>query len=188
MIMVQRLVLSLVFVLFASITPVMAASQFSGQIAIIDIQKVFTDSLAAKFARDIHQKERQEKQVAYNTKEQEVFKIQEEIKSLGADASVSLREEKIKHLNAETKKLTRLKEDLDAELKQREQELTNQVHLELNQVLVNFIKKENIKTIFPKTSVAVFDPLLDITDRIIKIYDSTTMKKRNDNSLLKNGQ
>jgi outer membrane protein len=164
--------------LFALSTQAMAGDLSNERIAIIDIQKVFTDSLASKSARDIHQRERKEKQAVYNAKEQEIVNIQEEIKNFTADTPEKLREEKVGRFNTENKKLTRLKEDLDADLQQQEQKLTNQVYRELNQILADFMKKENIKIIFPKTAVTSFDQSLDITDRIIKMYDSMVIIKK----------
>jgi outer membrane protein len=175
--MKRWLVLFLVCISWILVPIAMAAQAAPVRIGIIDTQKIIKDSKAAKDARAVFQKEQVKRQAAYAAREKEVVKLQEELKNLDATAPAELRKTKTDKFNLEAKELKRFKDDLEEELRRKEIELTTKVIQDLNRILADFRKKEKLTVIIYKSSAAAYDEALDITDRIIKIYDSQTGKK-----------
>lgn len=176
--MKRMLVLPLLCIPWIFVSVVAAAQAAPVRISIIDVQKIIKDSKAAKDARVVFQKEQEKRQVAYAAREKEVVKLQEELRKLDASASAELRKTKTDKFNIEARELKRFKDDLEEELRRKEIELTAKVIQDLNRILAEFRKKERLTAILYKTSAAAYDEALDITDRIIKIYDSETGKKK----------
>ena len=58
------------------------------------------------------------------------------------------------------------------ELKRKDRELTRQLIQEIKQVAETFTKKREYTIILEKNSVVSFDKAVDITDKIIGIYDA----------------
>ncbi|NPU86008.1 MAG: OmpH family outer membrane protein [Syntrophaceae bacterium] len=176
--MKRWLVLFLLCIPWVFVSVVMSAQAAPVRIGIIDTQKIIKDSRAAKEARAVFQKEQVKRQAAYAAREKEVVKLQEELRNLDANAPVELRKTKTDKFNIEAKELKRFKDDLEEELRRREIELTTKVIQDLNRVLEEYRKKEKLAVIIYKSSAATYDEALDITDRIIKIYDGETGKKK----------
>lgn len=175
--MKRRLVLLLLCIPWVFVPAVTAAQAAPVRIGIIDVQKVIKDSKAAKDARAVFKKEQEKRQAAYAAREKEVVKLQEELRKLDASASAELRKTKTDKFNIEARELKRFKDDLEEELRRKEIELTAKVIQDLNRILAEFRKKEKLTVIIYKSSAAAYDEALDITDRIIKIYDSQTGKR-----------
>jgi len=178
MFMKRLLVLSLLCIPWIFVSVVTAAQAAPVRIGIIDVQKIIKDSKAAKDARAVFQKEQEKRQAAYAAREKEVVKLQEELKKLDANAPAELRKTKTDKFNIEARELKRFKDDLEEELRRKEIELTAKVIQDLNRILAEFRKKEKLTVILYKSSAAAYDEALDITDRVIKIYDSETEKKK----------
>ena len=72
----------------------------------------------------------------------------------------------------QVKELRCLKADLEEELKRKDAELTRKLLTEIRDVVEEYRKKNKITVIFEKRSVVAFDGAIDITDKIIKLYDT----------------
>jgi outer membrane protein len=177
--MKKRLLMLFVVCIAWVLAPVaMAVGEGPPRIGVIDTQKIMKESKAAKEARDAFLKERKAKQAAFVGQEREVLKLQEEVKSLDAKTPPDVRRAKTDKLNHEAKELKRFKDDIEEELKRKEVELTTKIVQDVRRILVDFRKKEGLTVILDKSAVVVYDDAVDITDRIIKIYDLFTGMKK----------
>jgi len=142
------------------------------KIGLIDIQKIMRESKAAKNARDIFLKDRESKRALLMEKQEKAQVLQEELKKSGGDMSVSDRKQKTDELEREVKELKRLRSDLEEELKKKDEGLALKLLKEIREVVQEFLKKEKYTVILEKKSVAAADDAIDITEQIIKLYDS----------------
>jgi len=141
------------------------------KIGVIDTQKIMKESNAAKNARAVFLKDVETKRSVFNAKQKEVQGLQEEIKNKGKDMSDSLKKEKTDKLSQGVKELDRLKTDLEEELKKKDAELTQKLLKEIQDIVIEFRKKEKYSIIYEKQTLVAYDEAIDITDKIIKLYD-----------------
>jgi outer membrane protein len=164
---VKYFVLAVLFMLM--LTPAAAGD---AKIGIVDIQKIMRESKAAKDAQALFLKEVEAKRAILIAREKDVRKMEEEVRSLSAKTSAAVRQEKTDRLAKEVRELKRLGSDLDEELKKRDAELAQKLLAEIRQVLKSYSKKEDYTIILEKNTALVSDDAVDITDRIIRLYDA----------------
>ena len=141
------------------------------KLGIIDTARIMRESKAAKNAQAIFMKDREAKRDILAAKEKEVRLLDEELKSPDATSSPEERTAKNDKLAKEVKELSRLKSDLEEELKKKDVELTQKLIGELRGIVTTFYKKENYTLILEKNAVVASDDAIDITDKIIQLYD-----------------
>ena len=154
-----------------TLLPFAAASAASTKIGLIDTQKIMQESRAAKKARDAFLKDVEAKRAELRAKQEEVLALEEELKKERKKMSPSARKQKGEKLQKEIKELKRLRSDLEEELKKKDVELTQKLLLEIGGIVKEFSKKENYTVILEKKSVVAADEAIDITDKIIRLYD-----------------
>jgi outer membrane protein len=153
-----------------SIAPVRAADI---KLGVIDTQRIMTESKAAIAAHALFAKEVEEKRSAYLAKQKEAQALQEELNSKGSTMSVSVLAEKQEKLSQEIKELNRMKSDIEQDLKIRDNELSQELLTEIYDVISEYSEKEGFTLILEKAGVVTFDNAIDITDKIIQLYNST---------------
>ena len=153
---------------FISMRPNYAADV---KIGVIDTQKILRDSRAAQNARAVFLKDVEAKRNIFNAKQKEVQTLQEVIKNKGKDMAASVRKEKTEKLSREIKELDRLKSDMEEELKIKDNELTQKLVKEIRDIVIEYRKKEKYSIIHEKQTLVSYDEAIDITDKIIKLYD-----------------
>ncbi len=141
------------------------------KIGVIDTQKIMRESKAAKKARAVFLKDVEAKRKVLNAKQQEVKGMEDELREKGKDMAPQVRKEKADNLNQEIKELRRLKSDLEEELKKKEMELNRKIFLEIADIVREYLKKEKYTIILEKRSVIASDDTIDITDKILRLYD-----------------
>ncbi|MEW6666383.1 MAG: OmpH family outer membrane protein [Thermodesulfobacteriota bacterium] len=142
------------------------------KIGMIDTQKIMRESKAAKKAREILMKELEGKRAKYKAEEDEARRLEEEIKREGASMSPAARQEKAEKLEKELKELGRLKSDIEEELRKKDAELTRKLLQEIYQIVKELTKKEKYSVILEKRYVVTADEAIDITDKVIRLYDA----------------
>jgi outer membrane protein len=142
------------------------------KIGIIDTQEVLKESKAAKKARTLLMDELNEKRSVFSRKQDEVRLLEEEIKIKGDGMTESQRREKNDQLGREVKNLQRLKTDLEEELNKKNVDLTQKILQEVSDVIKEFMKKEKYTLILEKKSVVSSDEAIDITEKILRLYDA----------------
>ena len=151
--------------------PLAAASAARIKIGLIDAQKIMRESRAAKKARAAFIKDVEAKRAVLRAKQEEVRALEEELKREGKKMSPSARKQKGEKLQKEIKELKRLGSDLEEELKRKDVELTQKLLREIVGIVKEFSIKENYTVILEKKSVVAADEAIDITDKIIRLYD-----------------
>jgi outer membrane protein len=142
------------------------------KIGIIDTQEVLKESKAAKKARTLLMDELNEKRSVFSKKQDEVRLLEEEIKIKGDGMTESQRREKNDQLGREVRNLQRLKTDLEEELNKKNVDLTQKILQEVSAVIKEFMKKEKYTLILEKKSVVSSDEAIDITEKILRLYDA----------------
>jgi len=167
---VRKLFALLSFFLF--LAPVWAQERV--KIGVVDIQRVIQESQPGKRAKENFQA--QVKKV-----EAELLKEKEAVEKLKADfgkRSLLLREEERRNLEKEIQKRERgyilSTRDFQEELRQRENELMSEIFRDIVRIVTEVGKKEGFALILEKSQVPYSDQAMDVTNKIIELYDSRT--------------
>jgi outer membrane protein len=142
------------------------------KLGVIDIQRIMTESKAAITAHALFAKEVEERRSAYLAKQKEAQALQEELNTKGSTMSVSVLTEKQEKLSQEIKELNRMKNDIEQDLKTRDNELSQELLTEVYEVVSEYSEEEGFTLILEKTGVVTFDDVIDITDKIIQLYNA----------------
>ena len=141
------------------------------KIAVIDTQKIMRESKAAEKARAVFLKDLKSKRDILNAKQKEVKEMEEELRADGKDMTPPVRKEKSESLAKELKELKRLRSDLEEELKKKDMELRRKILQEVLEIIKEYRKKEKYTIVLEKKSIVDSDDAIDITDKIIRLYD-----------------
>ena len=163
---------ALVFALLLGMSAanVAMAADTSLKIGFVDINKIMRDSKAAKSARALYQKDLESKKAILKEKGDKVAGLEKDLKNTKQDSPAF--KEKREKLAQEIKELKRLGSDMDEQLKKKDVELTQKILVDIQQILQQFSKSENYSIIFERKAALVVVDGLDVTDKIIKIYDA----------------
>ena len=142
-----------------------------GKIGLVDMQRLLRDSKNARNVRAAFLKDVEKKQEAIKTQEAEVRKSEEEFNRL-APGALEERKRKAEEIKREARELQHLREDAEAELKRKDAEITQKVLGEIMQIIKNFARNERFTLILDRMAVITSDESVDITERIIKLYDA----------------
>jgi outer membrane protein len=142
------------------------------KIGVIDTQRIVAESKAGIATRTLFSKEVQENNNRLQTKQKEVQALQEELntKGKGMDA-VALAEKQEKYSKA-YKELTRMKNDMTQDLEARDNELTQKLLKAVADIVIKYSQNEKYTLILEKGSLVSYDNSVDITDKIIQLYDA----------------
>ena len=139
------------------------------KLGVIDTQKILRDAKAAKSAQATLQKDAEEKRDQLTAKGKEVQRLDEDVKKASSDKE---KKEKGEKLAQAAKEYKRLESDLNDEFKKKNLELTQKLVNEIRDVVKTFAKNKDYTLILEKAYIVTNDDAIDITDDIIKQYDS----------------
>ncbi len=142
------------------------------KIGIIDTQKIMAQSKTTTDLRAEFYKEIETKRNEFVEKQKAAQALDEEIKTKGQDMTYQERREKADLLNQKAKELQRMKEDIEFDVKLKDEEVSRKFLRDISEIIRDYQKKENYTVIFEKGTVAAYDDAIDITEKIIQIYDS----------------
>ena len=151
--------------------PKAAAGGGSGKIGMVDMQKILRESKNSQKVRTAFMKDVEKKQAAIVAKEGAIRKLEEEFKGL-APSDMDGRKKKGDQIKHEMRELQYLREDAEGELKRKEMEITQKVIGEIMQVVRNYARGERFSIILDRMAVITAEESIDITDRIMKLYDA----------------
>ena len=143
------------------------------KVGVIDTQKIVSDSKAGKAAQVVFNKELETKQTSYIAKQKELQTIQDELTTKSKDMTATVYSEKTAKYSKLKKELERMKSETEEDLKARNTELNRKLYTEIATIVSDYCKKEKFTLILEKTYVAAYDGTVDITDKIIQLYDAT---------------
>jgi outer membrane protein len=168
-----RLSLMFVVALMVSVGWTIVAMAETGtplKIGFVDMSKIMRDSVAAKNARAIYQKDFDSKKAIIKEKSDKVANMEKDLKNTKQDSPAW--KDKREKLVQEIKELKRLGSDLDEQLKKKNDDLTQKIITDIQLILKKFAVSEKYSVIWDKRGALVTDEGLDVTDKIIKIYDA----------------
>jgi outer membrane protein len=148
-----------------------AKKDVSIKLGVIDTARIMRESKAAKNAQAIFLKDLEAKRGTLAAKDKEVRLLEEELKNPDTKLSAEERNSKNDQLAKEARELSRLKSDLEEELKKKDVALTQKLIGELRGIVNAFSRNENYTLILEKSGVVASDTAIDITDKIIQLYD-----------------
>ena len=147
------------------------------KIGFIDIQRAISESEAGKKAREEFQA--QVKKVEAN-----LLKEKEEVERLKSDfdkKSLLLNDEERRNLERGIQKRERSyrlsMRDYQQELQEKEGKMTADILRDLQKIVNKLGKEENFTLILERSQVPYGDQKIDITDRVIKLYNSRAAGK-----------
>jgi len=160
------------FALFFVAPSVQAAETL--KIGIFDLQKVIMESKTVDSYRQKLAKDAEAKNSLFSDKQNAVRQTDEKLQKDGARLQAGERKSLEEKLQREIKELQRMKEDMELELKKADRELTERSLKGINMIVEQIYEKENYSIIFEKSRAGVikFRSTLDITDKVIKAYDT----------------
>jgi outer membrane protein len=166
--------LTLLFTCFVALIAINVFPAFAAEfkIGVIDTQKFLSQSAKITKVRADFTKE-------FETKRQELIKrqsaaqaLETELNTKGSTMTDQVRREKTDTLRKEARDLPRMKEEIEAEMQAKNTELGQKFLKEIRDNASEYLKKEKLSLIIEKGSVVVSDASVDVTDQIIKLYDS----------------
>jgi outer membrane protein len=168
----KRILLTLSIISLMGFVFITSAYAADIKIGVIDTQRIVAESKAGIATRTLFSKEVQENNSRLQTKQKEVQALQEELntKGKGMDA-VALAEKQEKYSKA-YKELTRMKNDMTQDLEARDNELTQKLLKAVVDIVVQYSQNEKYTLILEKGALVSYDNAVDITDKIIQLYDA----------------
>ncbi|MFA5196652.1 MAG: OmpH family outer membrane protein [Bacteroidales bacterium] len=165
-------VVSLVFVfaLMFGMSVVSLAAEPALKIGVVDISKIMKDSKAAKNARTVFQKELDVKKATLKTKNDKVVALDKELK--GLDQKSSSWKSKRDSLAKEIKELRAMENQMNQDLRKKDIDMTKKIIADVQQIINKIVKSENYSFILDKKAVLASKDGFEITDKIMKLYDS----------------
>jgi outer membrane protein len=164
-----------VFLLLLLASP--ASAQDKVKIGFIDLQRVISESQAGKKAKERFDSE-------LKKVEAELLKERQEVERLKSDfdkRSVLLKEEERRNLEKEVQRRVvgyqRSMRDYQEELRQREGEMTGEILKEIEKIVAEVGKSEKFTLILERAQILYTDQAIDITNRIIELYNNRTTGK-----------
>jgi outer membrane protein len=159
--------------LFASSAP-LAEAQEKIKIGYIDIQKAISESNAGKKARERFQ-------VQVKKAEADLLKEKNDVERLKSDFDKKaplMKDEERKNMEKELQRrllvYQRSMQDSQQDLRQKEGEMTAEILKDLEKVVTDYGKSEKFTLIVERSQILYHDHAIDVTDRVIEIYNIGT--------------
>ncbi|GAB4490132.1 MAG: OmpH family outer membrane protein [Thermodesulfovibrionales bacterium] len=167
-------------VLLAAVFIMLPWSAFAAQpaeqqlkIGVVDIQKVLAESKTVQGYRDKLGKDIESRQKTFADKQKAAAQIEERLSKGRSTMSEKDQRALQDSLSDARKELQRLKEDLELEVKKLDRDLTQKMMKEVSDIITQIFDKEGYTIILEKNAAGVLKERssIDITDKVMKIYD-----------------
>jgi len=142
------------------------------KIGVIDTQRILTQSRAAQETQALFANEVEENRNLLLGKQKELEALQEEMNTERLEMTPDVLREKQDKLARVLKEYNRMQNDIEEDLKNRDTELTRELLAEIGEIVREYSKEEKFTIILERTAVVTFDDAVDITDKIIQLYDA----------------
>jgi outer membrane protein len=166
----------LVLVFLALLSP-FAAAQERVKIGFIDVQRAVSESQAGKRAKDRFQAQVKKAEADMLKEKQELERLKNDLDKKGP----LMKEEERRNLEADLQKryvtYQRNAGDHQQELRQKESEIMSDILKELEQIVNEVGKAEKFTLILERSQILYSDQGIDITNRVIEVYNSRTKGK-----------
>jgi outer membrane protein len=163
--------------LVLALSSTFAAAQDRIKIGFIDVQRAISESQAGKRAKDRFQAQIKKAEADMLKEKQEVERLKNELDKKGP----LMKEEERRNLEADLQKryvnYQRNAGDYQQELRQKETEMMSDILKELEQIVNEVGKAEKFTLILERSQILYSDQGIDITNRVIEVYNSRTKAK-----------
>lgn len=151
---------------------VLMASSFSlgATLGCVDMQKVITTSTKAKQANEEINAKKLEYEKELQNYGKKLEKIQKELQN--SALSEAAKQKKIKEFEAIRAKALEAQEKASKDINSFGTDLEKKLNKELREVIASYAKSHNIETVFDCNSLLYKGSVEDITDPVIKEFDS----------------
>ena len=165
-------------ILALAILPVSARAADVQKFGAIDIQKVLNESEAGKKAKSDLEGMIKAKQTGIDEKSKAIEKMKADIDKQASVLSADARKNKEEELEKSLREYQRLVQDSQAEVKKKEAELTDGILKDVRDMIDKIGEEEGYTLIIEKGMVLYSSKGIDITDSILKRYDSSKSKSK----------
>ena len=153
-----------------------ALAQERIKIGFIDIQRIIAESQAGKKAKDRFQAQVKKAETDIQKERTDLERIKNDLDKKGP----LLKDEERRNLEADFQRrsvsLQRTMGDYQQDLQRKNNEMMGEILKELEQVVTELGKAEKFTLILEKTQILYSDQAIDITTKIIEVYNSRVKK------------
>ncbi len=164
-----------VFLLLLFAVPL--GAQEKVKIGLVDIQRAINESQAGKKAKEKFQAQIKKAEADLLREKQEVERLRTDFDKKGS----LLKEEQRRNLERDIQKRERgymiSAREYQEELRQREGEMTSEILKDLLSIVSEIGKSEKFTLIIERSQVPYGDQTIDITDKVIELYNSRASGK-----------
>ena len=148
----------------------MAESGSPVKIGFVDMTRIMKESKAAKNAQAALQKEVDSKRAIIKENTDKIANMDKDLKNAKQDSPAW--KEKREKLAKEINEFNRLKGEYDGQLQKKNNELTQKILTNVNQIVKKIASSEKYTIILDKRIALLAEDGLDLTDKVIKMYDA----------------
>jgi outer membrane protein len=172
--------ITLILILFFGVFVLGSSMGFCADVAkigTINFQKIFESSTAGKTAKEEITREGQRMEAELKKEGDEIKSIQEMLERDAGVLSKEARDEKKWQLSRKLEDAKALKRKYDRQIQEFQMEHVNQIKKDVFDIIQEYGKKEGYLLILETIGVIYAPDSLDVTDQIIKIYNTQYDKK-----------
>jgi outer membrane protein len=144
------------------------------KIGVVDMNLLQRKSTSFKQVRESLEKEVKTMQQKLDAEKNQLLKMEEEFKKQSMMLSLDAQEDKRNELEKKRRYYKYLYEDFTIEMKNLEKNAKAKIGQELNDILKKIAADQGFTIIFERRTIGLlfYDDSIDITDQVVKIYDS----------------
>lgn len=146
------------------------------KIGYVDFSKLQTESKAGISAMKTIESMFKDKQSQLDQRQTELEKAMQEFEKQAPILSEDVRKQKEDKLQRDYKDLQRFKQDAEEELNKKKNELASSMFKDVSEMITRYGKEEGYTLILERSVVLYAPEAVDITDKIIKVYDESKGK------------
>jgi outer membrane protein len=171
----KRLIGLMLALFLLTVVPALSAEV---KLGFVDLQKALNLSESGKAAKEKIQKKVKEHEGAIDARQKELKKLKDELEKQALLLSDEARGAKERDYQQKLKEFQRYTKDIQEELQQKDADFTRQILEELFTVIKGIGEKEGYTMIFEQSesSLLYADDKIDLTDKVIKVYDAQAKK------------
>lgn len=155
-------------------------SKAEQKIAVVDLYRVLNESEEGKKAVSELQSMLDKRQKELEEKQKKIQSLKEEYDKKKAVLSEEARKSKEDEIERLSRELQRTAADYQVELQKKQNEITQSMLKEIRQIINEYAQKEGYSLVVEKAEQLILytTPEVDITDKIISIFNQKTRKTK----------
>ena len=150
------------------------------KIAIVDMQKALSLCKAGKTAKAKLNKKFAKIKRDLEQRQQELEKLKDELKKQSLMLSLEAQRDKEKEYERKLRDFKDLYQDYKEEMEREQYEAVRPIFQDIQEIAEKVRKKQEYSIVFDKNTsgVVCYDPSIDITEKVIKLYDKEWSNKQ----------